>query len=334
MKFKINNWVKISFSLIVLIIVISNVGAENLLESLRGIDLSWFVVALVMQLFGLLIRAYRWWLLVASLGTPVSFGRLLYLYFAGNFFNTFLPTGIGGDVVRIYELSGERGGANAFSTVLADRMTGVLGSSLVALAVAAFGGAVVPPATMTTVLFVSISILVVAFLFTQGKLLDRVIWRTRFFANLPKQGRIHKLYNALTSYSIKSIALSTLVSLPFTATLIATQYALSRALGLDIDIRYFMLFTPIVALVQLLPISLSGLGVREGTFQVLFTSVGVEAHDAVALSLLFYVVRVVMGLLGGIVYFIGNLRRQQPTTPLPPHTHTDLPIHPEGNTPS
>jgi uncharacterized protein (TIRG00374 family) len=334
MKFKINNWVKISFSLIVLIVVIANVGLENLLESLRGIDLRWFLVALVLQLIGLAIRAYRWWLLVASLGTPVSFGRLLYLYFAGNFFNTFLPTGIGGDVVRIYELSGERGGANAFSTVLADRMTGVLGSSLVALAVATFGGAVVPQATMTTVIFVSTSILVVALLFTQGSLLERIVGRTRIFAALMRRTRIRNLYTALTSYSIRSIALSTLVSLPFTATLIATQYALSHALGLNIDIRYFMLFTPIVALVQLLPISLSGLGVREGTFQVLFTSVGVEAHDAVALSLLFYVVRVVTGLFGGIIYFIGNLRRQPTPAPGPPHSHTDLPIHPEGNTPS
>ena len=72
--------------------------------------------------------------------------------------------------------------------------------------------------------------------------------------------------------------------------------------------RYFVIFTPIVALAQVLPISLNGLGIREGAFAVLFASVGVAAPDAVALSLLYQVLRVLTGLLGGMLYIVGNLR--------------------------
>ena len=313
MKIKTGNLIKIGVSLLLLIVVIVGVGAENLLDALRGIDLRWFALALAVHLIGIGIRAYRWWLLIASLGAPAPFGRLLYLYFAGTFFNAFLPTGIGGDVVKIIELSPERGGAKAFSTVLADRLTGILGSSLIALVVALIDPAGVPTDIRALVLIVSAGILLVTLLLMQSKRFDRLIWQSRLFVSLPYAGRIHKVFVALTSYSIGAIARSTLVSLPFTVTLIATQVVLSIALGLDVDVRYFILFTPIVALTQVLPISLNGLGVREGAYGVLFASVGVAASDAVAISLLYHIVRVVTGLMGGVMYVIGNLRSPEPT---------------------
>jgi len=308
MKLKPTNLIKILVSLILLIIVIATVGAENLFDALRGIDLGWFALALAIHLIGVGIRAYRWWLLIASLGAPVPFGRLLYLYMVGTFFNTFLPTGIGGDVVKIIELAPDRGGAHAFSTVFTDRLTGILGSSLIALAVALVDPADVPRDVLTAVVIVSAGILFGVLALTQGKFINRAIWRTRFFSNLPFAGRLRKVLVALTSYSVGAIARSTLVSLPFTATLIATQYVLSIGLGLRIDTRYFILFTPLIALTQVLPISFNGLGVREGTFGVLFASVGVAGSDAVAVSLLYYVLRVLTGLLGGVLYVIGNLR--------------------------
>jgi uncharacterized protein (TIRG00374 family) len=321
MKLKPTNLIKILVSLILLIIVIATVGAENLFDALRGIDLGWFALALAIHLIGVGIRAYRWWLLIASLGAPVPFGRLLYLYMVGTFFNTFLPTGIGGDVVKIIELAPDRGGAHAFSTVFTDRLTGILGSSLIALAVALVDPADVPRDVLTAVVIVSAGILFGVLALTQGKFINRAIWRTRFFSNLPFAGRLRKVLVALTSYSVGAIARSTLVSLPFTATLIATQYVLSIGLGLRIDTRYFILFTPLIALTQVLPISFNGLGVREGTFGVLFASVGVAGSDAVAVSLLYYVLRVLTGLLGGVLYVIGNLRHppidQQTDQPTP-----------------
>ena len=316
MKLKPGSLLKIVVSLVLLTVVIANVGAGELLDALRSVDLRWFGLAVVIHLAGIGIRAYRWWLLIAALGAPVPFGRLVYLYFVGTFFNTFLPTGIGGDVVKIIELAPDRGGARAFSTVFADRLTGILGSSLIALAIALIDPAGVPVEIRVTVVMVSSGILLAALILTQGRLLDRLIWQTRLFRNLPLAGRLRQLFAALTSYSPGAIARSTLVSLPFTATLIATQAVLSVALRLDVAVRYFILFTPLIALTQLLPISFNGLGVREGAFGVLFTAVGVDGADAVAISLLYYVVRVLTGLFGGALYIVGNLRSQparQPT---------------------
>src|SRR5512141_2843512 len=114
---KLGRILRIVISLIILAIVIYNVGAEKLLDALRTIDLRWFAIALIIHVIGIAIRTWRWSMLISALGTPIAFGRLFYLYMAGTFFNTFLPTGIGGDVVKIIELSGDRGGAESFSTV-------------------------------------------------------------------------------------------------------------------------------------------------------------------------------------------------------------------------
>jgi hypothetical protein len=303
---KLGRLLRVLISLIVLTIVIASVGTDNLVDALRRIDLAWFIIALLIHLLGIVIRTWRWSMLIKSFGAPVSFGRLFYLYMAGTFFNTFLPTGIGGDVVKIIELAPERGGAQSFSTVLADRLTGILGSSLIALIVALLDPADVPQPVVIAVIVTSGSVLIASLLLTQKRLFDKILAHMPLWPKLP--AKIHQLYEALTSYSIGAIARSTLISLPFTITLIATQYALAIGLGVDAPVRYFALFIPMVALIQLLPISFSGLGVREGAFQILFGMVGVDNAQAVAMSLMYYIVRVTAGLIGGLMYLIGSLR--------------------------
>lgn len=307
---------RILISLVVLIIVIASVGVERLWTVLASVNLGWFLVALAIHFSGVVIRTFRWAILVKSLEVHVSFGRLFYLYMAGTFFNTFLPTGIGGDVVKIIDLAPESGGARAFSTVFADRLTGILGTSLIALCVAIVDPADVPPPVVALVIVVTGGILLATLLLTQRKLIDQVMRHVPGWSKLLGKAKVRKIYEALTSYSLGAIARSTLVSLPFTLTLIASQYTLALSLGMKVPVQYFALFIPLTALVQMLPISFNGLGVREVTFQALFSTVGVAGEQAVALSLLYYILRVITGLIGGLMYLIGNLRApRQPSTP-------------------
>ncbi len=305
---KLGRLLRILISLIVLIIVIASVGVERLWAVLSSVSLGWFLVALAIHFLGLVIRTFRWAILVKSLDVHVSFGRLFYLYMAGNFFNTFLPTGIGGDVVKIVDLAPDSGGARAFSTVFADRLTGILGTSLVALCVAVVDPADVPPHVVALVIWITGGILVATLLLTQQKLIDRVMRHVPGWSKLLSKDKVRRIYDALTTYSPSAIIRSTLISLPFTLTLIASQYALALSLSVVVPVQYFALFIPLTALVQMLPISFNGLGVREGAFQALFGTVGVAGEQAVAVSLLYYVLRVITGLIGGLMYLVGNLR--------------------------
>jgi uncharacterized protein (TIRG00374 family) len=305
---KLGRLLRILISLIVLIIVIASVGLDRLWAALSAVQPAWFLVALAIHFLGLVIRTFRWAILVKSLDVRVSFGRLFYLYMAGTFFNTFLPTGIGGDVVKIIDLAPESGGARAFSTVFADRLTGILGTSFIALCVAIVDPADVPPPIVALVIVITGGILIATLLLTQQQLIDRVMRHVPGWSKLLGKAKVRKIYEALTSYSPRVIIRSTLISLPFTLTLIASQYALALSLGVIVPVQYFALFIPLTALAQMLPISFNGLGVREGTFQALFGTVGVAGEQAVAISLLYYVLRVITGLIGGLMYVIGNLR--------------------------
>ena len=86
---------------------------------------------------------------------------------------------------------------------------------------------------------------------------------------------------------------------------------LGRSLGLDLDPLTLGWIRSAVLVVTLVPISLSGLGLREGAFAVLLVPLGVKGEQAVALSLLvFGTTQVVPGLAGGIVEAIGFIQRR------------------------
>jgi len=313
---------KVVFSLALLALVFSQLSLAELWRELQGIDLRLLGLALLSYLVGVGIRAYRWQLLFRALGERVSFWRLTELYLIGMFFNHFLPTGIGGDVVKIYEISRrESHTSTAISTTLADRLTGILGSSLVALGAVLVDHKEVPPLLTQAVLVVSSGIVAGTLLLTQRQILDAVVSKIGIFQRLMSIHQVQRLYQALTGYTVTDIAKTVLVSLPFTAMLIVTQVLIARSLDVGLALKYFLLFVPLIALANMLPISFNGLGVREGTYQLLFVPVGVSAALAVAMSLAFHVVRLMTGLIGGVLYLFSNVRGQlahndcqQPTT--------------------
>ena len=104
------------------------------------------------------------------------------------------------------------------------------------------------------------------------------------------------------------MARSVLASLVFNGLLILTNMVIADALTVDVDTGYFVLFVPLISFLLALPISLSGLGVREGGYVYLFGRAGVPPHAALSLSLSFYAVSVGTGLIGGIIYAVQSLR--------------------------
>src|SRR5919199_5891892 len=88
----------------------------------------------------------------------------------------------------------------------------------------------------------------------------------------------------------------------FNLLLIAINYLVARALGQNLALGYFFLFVPIISTLLLLPISLNGLGVREGAYVLLFASAGVSSATAASMSLAFWAITVSAGLIGGVLY--------------------------------
>lgn len=310
MKGRTAGLLKAGLSFGLLALLLTKVGLGVTLEAFRGAEARWLLSALALYLIGVPLRAYRWQGLLSALRVTIPLPRLVSLYFVGTFFNNILPSGIGGDVVRAYELT--RDGADAAiaaSTVLADRATGLLVLLAVALVSAVFGYRLVSPGLTLTIVAISLGSFAAI-----GLLLWNDLWRAvsrrlpRLRPLLARKG-IEDFYRSLHVYRDRSISKALFISLIFNLLLIAVNYLIALSVGAKVPLLYFLLFVPLISFSLVLPISVSGLGVREGAYILLFGQAGVAAPLALAMSLGFFALNVVTGLIGGVIYASQGLGR-------------------------
>ncbi len=306
---------KIAVSLLGLWIVLSNITAGDMLASMRSANLAWLAFALFLIVISLFLRAYRWQVLLEGLGAKVRYWRLVELYFVGNFFNAFLLSGVGGDVVRAFEAAKDVSAENAAGTVIVDRLTGLLITFVFALIALPFNPQILPPFWFWLLLTISVSGLVGAYLLLSGilyTLFEVIVTRLpgRFGRLLGQLSTKHLLpiLNTTRSCGWPAIARAFAVSFLFGLLLNGWWYATSRAYGLS-GVTYFYMFlvTPIMSLALLVP-SFSGLGVRELLLPPLMVGAGVSAESAVLFSLTIFVLLRISSLMGLPVYLRTALR--------------------------
>lgn len=312
---KLRGLIQVFLSLLLLSLLLYQVGFDEVVQTFANIQWGWYALAFGLFLLNVVIRAYRWFILLHSLDARPPFSRLLYLYFLGFFANNFIPSGFGGDVVKVVNLRQRYGhGAEALSSVVMDRATGLVGSSMIALVALAWyalsnqSEKIALPTTLWAVIaLISVGI-------PLGFMIIRWSDTTGFFSkHLPAVTRLsfyaklERLIDTVRRYPFPVLMRSLLISLPFTISLIFIQYFIARALNADVPLSVFPLFVPLIALLNLLPIAFNGLGVREGVYLFLFVPVGVLPETAVAMSLAFYFLRVTTGLIGGLLYALNSL---------------------------
>jgi uncharacterized membrane protein YbhN (UPF0104 family) len=125
---------------------------------------------------------------------------------------------------------------------------------------------------------------------------------------MDKIKQLRELYESVHACGLRAIGGALAISFVFNVLLIAVNYLIALSLGVKIPLWYFLLFIPLISFLLVLPISLSGLGVREGGYIYLFAQAGVSAPLALAMSLLFYALNVAAGLIGGVLYAFEGAR--------------------------
>jgi hypothetical protein len=300
---------KIAVSVALLVIVLMQTGWAEVAGTLAGVQPLWLALALGVYVVGVFVRAARWKVL---LRTPealpgaqtLSLARLAGLYFVSFFFNSFLPTGIGGDVVRVAEVARAAGGPAAASSVIADRAIGLTAVSLLALVALPLAGAAANPALALVAGLAAVGPPAAFWLLARraaGGLagLER---RLPFLRPITAHPKVRQTAEALAGYAPRDLALALAISLAFAATNALTYACIGTALGVTLPLAYYMLVSPIITLVLLLPISFNGLGTRDGAYQVLFVPAGVTPAGALAMSLAYHVLNLATGLAGGLLY--------------------------------
>jgi uncharacterized protein (TIRG00374 family) len=259
------------------------------------------------------VSALRWQLLSRPLGFREPFSRYLSYYYIGMFFNLFLPTSVGGDVVRAWYLDGKSGRmTDAFVSVIADRVSGVvvlLLIALIALNLRTFDLPVWVPLTVTGM--TGGALLVIGALFLVSRRLQHSAPSTHDSGVRSWRSRFVKLTNAFGMLPVailpgrRTFFLTTLLSVIVQSANVLIVWLIGLALHLPVPFTYYFILVPTVTLLTLLPISLNGMGVREGAMALLLAPLEIDSASAVALAFLWFMAFVVPSL-GGVFFYLGT----------------------------
>ena len=287
--------------------IVGQAGLGQLAGAARSADVRPYALAVGLAFAGILIRSVRWQVLLNAVGARVPFRRTVYLYFAGAFFNTFLPTGFGGDVVRVLEIGEGATSQQAAGTALVDRLTGFIVLFLLALVTLPFSYGLLPRGMGLLIALLAGAALLGSALLFEGRLLRRVTARLPRALSLAGDAWVGRTYGVITACGWRGVAAALLWSLIFNLPQIWANALVARALGLDLSLWVFFMYVPVTTAALLAPISISGFGVREGIYVTLFGPLGVSTAQAVALSLATYSLDFATGLAGGVVYLAAGV---------------------------
>ena len=303
----LGNFLKIGITLVGLVIVLRQVELEMVIRTLAGVKFGWVLVSFLLVNASLVLRAFRWSLLLRGVGANIRMSRLTELYFVGNFFNMFLLSGLGGDVVRIVEAARNVPGNIATGTVLLDRFSGLLMLFVMSLFAMPFRPDGFPDFIVGFVVIGALGGLLFLLLLMQGRFLR---WLGHWLPGpLKTEGDtpIARLLDAVEGCGWRAVGGALVISLIFNMVLALWWKTSSLALGLSIPYSYFLLVTPVLSVLLLVP-SVSGLGMRELAAPMLFAAAGLDVGTAVSLSFLVFLTVRFSGLLGAPIYLWTTIR--------------------------
>ena len=298
-----------------LFLVLRRFDPALIFDTLAEANLFWMGVGVLLMGLGLIVRAWRWQVILRGSGGDIPFLRLVELYLVGTFFNAFLPSGLGGDVVRAAEAAHNVPVSVAVSSVVIDRLTGLMALFVMALAVLPFRPPDFPPTLLWIIIVLSSSGLLAGLVLVDGRLASWIVDRLPSAIRDIGGGILPRTVEAVDRCEWRALALALVISMLFNLIQVGWWYTCGRALSLEIPFSYYVLVVPIFALALLLP-SIGGLGVRETMAPAIFGSV-VLPEQAVALTLLVFGLERTASLFGAPVYIYLTLRearvkRQEP----------------------
>jgi glycosyltransferase 2 family protein len=286
----------------------SDVG--ELWETLRQAKVVYLLGALAAIFSGLFVSAFRWKAYLDALEISLANATLFRLYFVGTFFNAFLPTGIGGDAYKAVRLGrGKESLAPAFASVFLDRFAGVVGMAAIGLVSSAYiitsgeqdvsGGYRVPLISLGT----SLAIMGAATILLLGG--ERLLGRGRLVKHEGIGGRIRRAVRQVHAAGRHpdASARGYLFGVIFQGLVFTYHVMIAKALGIEnIPILAFASIVVISSLATMIPLSINGLGFREGAYIWALGRYGVEHDTALAFALLVLAALLLSSIVGGVIY--------------------------------
>jgi len=282
--------VKILISVILIYIIFKNMDIRAFLNHLKSINLLLYLIAIVFGFIGYFFSAVRWFIFIKAYKLNVSFFEANKYVFVGLFLGLILPSGAGVDLVRFFyaQRNNLDRRAEVLSSIFVDRFVGVIALVCLALLGVYFG--VEKIREVAKELIWIMLLLIGFFIFMLTPLFEKII--LSLFGNVKRfriGERIQKLINSFSLYKENKIVVisSFFISIIMQFFFGTSAFFISKALGFNLNLVEIILITSAINFITMLPISFSGIGIREGGF-IFFLSDKIGLEGAVALSLLYY----------------------------------------------
>ncbi|HXK50781.1 MAG TPA: lysylphosphatidylglycerol synthase transmembrane domain-containing protein [Clostridiales bacterium] len=255
------------------------------------------------------ISSNRWKVLLSVQGVHESVFSLAKISFTSIFLGIFLPSTTGSDVIRIYQIESKHNtfkGAGA-APVIVERLFGLLLLSFIGV----IGSSIaVSYGLSIKILFVSgVMNFVFLFFLLVLKIFSLNLFMTSVLSKLKKglsvTGYINAVLVSVNKIPLRKVMLPTLLLISaFQVSTIVCAYLLFRAFNIDIPFYYHFSFMPVIQIMSVIPLSVSGFGIRESGFVYLYGLIGIDPGVSFMVSILYYSVLIfVPAFIGMILYF-------------------------------
>ncbi len=320
------NFVKITVTVVIIYLIFKKfeIGFNDILASFQH-QPGWFAVSFFMQLGAVLFSILRWNLLLAGQALNVPFPHIVKTFMVGRFLGTFTPTGIGLEAYKAYDIARYTGKTEeSVSVVLIEKAIGTFFSlGLLVLLTLPFlvGSLDVRFLYVFGCFFLVLLVIALLLLFTPN------IFAQLLRFNFPLKGKIEKpltkMIAAFTVYSRKKGHLLGAIFLGLIVYLFwfLTYYTNSLALGAELSLTDILKVGPMTQIATMIPLSIAGIGLREGAFMGLLDSLGVVANagsaarSAMLLSAtMVYFVSIAVNLIGAIIFLTRRTDYQRQVT--------------------
>lgn len=298
--------VKLFVSISLIAFLIRRIDLHELGTKLQSVNIYLLMLMFTLPHLNILLSAFRWQLLLKALNIAEKLNRLFTTYLIGTFFVNFLPSVIGGDVVRVLHVSQRNPEtAGVIAATFSERLIGL--TALLSWVIFVLLHPEVSsklPVIREAALVVFLGYAVLLFLLTRTTLpgLSRVRQRYKMLEKL--LGLLSDTQKKMMKFAGHKITVLKVytASLLFYMISMCTVYVAAMSLDIHVDFGVVMIVVPLTLLVGLLPISIGGLGVNEGSYVFFFSLFGMSGVDALSIALLLRSRIIFTGLLGGILF--------------------------------
>ena len=301
---KLSTLIRIALTIIAFYFILRKAHIDRLFGLVKHINPWIYLVAIVFNFLAVLFQTWRW---KYFLNNESPFLKLLKVYLVSFFLGNFLPSG-GLDVVRGYYLGKElKNYEGNFAVVVMDRLTGFVAVSLLSILAVAIGFNLTHKLRMIILGAALLLILILVLSFNKYfyKLVRDVMLLIKTFDIGERFARFYDSYYEFRS-SPGRVAIGILISFGVQFSYAISAYFAMKSIGLSYPFYKFLFFVPLINMIAMIPVTISGLGLREGGFVALF-STGLTREGAILTSLLYYFSSLITSLAGGIILLIGKV---------------------------